>query len=101
MKKLLLVIFVVLVSFNAVAQAVKTQPTDSLSFCPNTVTNGKIYITSKTTLEKEVSVYNVLGKCVLQTTTYKEVNISKIPTGVYIIKIKEGDTVVIRKLTVR
>ena len=84
------------------AQDIKNQPNDVLGFYPNPVSNGKIYITSKTALEKEIVIFDVLGKKVMQTTTSnKELNISTIPPGVYIIKIKEGETTATRKLIVR
>jgi hypothetical protein len=82
----------------------KTQDTaiDGLSFYPNPVSNGKIYITSKSSLDKEVAIFDVLGKKVLQTViTSKELNIATIPSGVYIIKIREGEATATRKLIVR
>ena len=75
-----------------------------LNFYPNPVTNGKIYITSKNTTAKDVTIYDVLGKRVLQTTlnvNSKEVNIGALNSGVYIIKIKEGDATATRKLIVK
>ncbi|MDI9256437.1 MULTISPECIES: T9SS type A sorting domain-containing protein [Flavobacterium] len=85
----------------AMAQDVKQQG-ETLGFYPNPVTNGKIYITSKTAVDKEILIFDVLGKKVLQTTlSSKELNISSIPPGVYIIKITEGDTTATRKLIVR
>jgi hypothetical protein len=91
-----------LFSLVGLAQESKTQPNDALGFYPNPVSNGKIYITSKTTLEKEILIFDVLGKKVLQTTlTSKELNISTIPPGVYIIKISEGDATATRKLIIR
>jgi hypothetical protein len=73
-----------------------------LSFYPNPVNNGRIYITSKSTLDKEILIFDVLGKKVLQTTlTTKELNISNLSPGVYIIKIKEGDATATRKLIVK
>ncbi len=78
------------------------QPSEALGFYPNPVSNGKIYITSKTSLDKEISIFDVLGKKVLQTTiSSRELNIASIPPGVYIIKITEGETTATRKLIVR
>ncbi|QBZ97404.1 hypothetical protein GS03_00893 [Flavobacterium sangjuense] len=78
------------------------QPSESLGFYPNPVSNGKIYITSKTSLDKDISIFDVLGKKVLQTTvSSRELNIASIPPGVYIIKITEGETTATRKLIVR
>ena len=88
-------------SFVASAQEGKPQG-ESLGFYPNPVSNGKIYITSKTSLDKEVLIIDVLGKKVLQTTlSSRELNISSIPPGVYIIKITEAETTATRKLIVR
>ena len=78
------------------------QPIEFLGFYPNPVSSGKIYITSKTSLDKEISIFDVLGKKVLQTTiSSRELNIATIPPGVYIIKITEGDTTATRKLIIR
>jgi hypothetical protein len=77
---------------------------ENLNFYPNPVTNGKIYITSKNISSKEITIYDVLGKLVLQTTlntNSKEVNVSALNSGVYIIKIKEGDATATRKLIVK
>jgi hypothetical protein len=53
-------------------------------------------------LDKEIMIFDVLGKKVLQTTiSSRELNITSIPPGVYIIKITEGDTTATRKLIVR
>ena len=95
-------LFVCLFSFVVFAQESKTQANDGLGFYPNPVSNGKIYITSKTTLEKDIVIFDVLGKKVLQTSlTSKELNISTIPPGVYIIKISEGEATATRKLIIR
>lgn len=78
------------------------QPSEGFGFYPNPVSNGKIYITSKSSLDKEISIFDVLGKKVLQTTiSSRELNIASIPPGVYIIKITDGDTTATRKLIVR
>jgi hypothetical protein len=92
---------------NVVAQESKTasrvqDPIEGLSFYPNPVNTGKIYITSKTNEEKLVTIFDVLGKKVLQTTiTNKELNISILSPGVYIIKFEEGNASTTRKLIIR
>lgn len=94
-------LFFFLFSFVSLAQDGKQQG-ETLGFYPNPVTNGKIYITSKTTLAKEILIFDVLGKKVFQaSTSSKELNITTIPPGVYIIKITEGETTTTRKLIVR
>ena len=85
-------------------QQPKTQDTsiEGLSFYPNPVSNGKIYITSKYGGDKEVVIFDVLGKKVLQATlNTKELNIAGISPGVYIIKIREGDATATRKLIIK
>jgi hypothetical protein len=75
---------------------------EGLNLYPNPVTNGKVYITSKNDLEKEIIIFDVLGKKVLQTIiTTKELNISNLSPGVYIIKITEENATSSRKLIVR
>lgn len=78
------------------------QPFENLSIYPNPVTSGKLYINSKTTASKEVEIFDILGKKVFQATiTTKELNITALTTGVYIIKIKEGDFRATRKLVIK
>lgn len=73
-----------------------------LSIYPNPVSNGKIYITTKENLTKDIQIYDVLGKKVLSTSLFgKELNISKLTAGIYILKIKEGNNSATRKLVVR
>jgi Secretion system C-terminal sorting domain len=90
---------------DASAQEGKPRPQEStiegLSFYPNPVSNGKIYITSKSSSDKQVTIFDVLGKKVLTQLTSKELNVSSLSPGVYIIKIEEGDSSATRKLIVR
>jgi hypothetical protein len=61
-----------------------------------------IDITSKNMQSKDVEVYDVLGKKILQASiTGKELNIASLTPGVYIIKVKEGDASATRKLIVK
>lgn len=77
-------------------------PIEGLSFYPNPVSNGKIFITSKTSLDKDVVIYDVLGKAVIKASvTGKELSVAGLSPGVYIIKIQEGNNTATRKLIVR
>jgi hypothetical protein len=93
------------VSAQDTKQQAKSQETsliEGLSLFPNPVSNGKVYITSKNDLDKSIIIYNVLGKKALQTTiSSKELNVSDLLPGVYIIKINEGDATATRKLIVK
>lgn len=93
---------------DAVAQegksAARSQETtiEGLTFYPNPVTNGKIYISSKLNADKQITIFDVLGKKVLQTLlTSKELNVASLSPGVYLIKFEEGDATATRKLIVR
>ena len=83
-----IIIIVCLFSLGTYAQENRQQSViDGLSFYPNPVSTGKIYITSKSSMDKEVMIFDVLGKKVLQATiSSKELNIATLSPGVYIIK---------------
>ncbi len=102
---LLIFFFTVSVSAQEVKQQSKSQETsiiEGLSLYPNPVSNGKVYITSKNDLDKSIIIFDVLGKKTLQTTiSSKELNVSDLLPGVYIIKINEGEATATRKLIVR
>lgn len=96
-------------SLSLTAQEIKQQPRtqettsiEGLSLYPNPVSNGKVYITSKNDSDKEVIIFDILGKKVLQTMlSSRELNISNLSPGVYIIKINEDEATATRKLIVR
>jgi hypothetical protein len=74
---------------------------EGLTIYPNPTSSGKIFIGTKLSLDKKVEIFNVLGKKVLETySTSKEVNVSQLTAGVYIIKIKEGEATATRKLII-
>ncbi|KIA87208.1 T9SS type A sorting domain-containing protein [Flavobacterium sp. AED] len=102
---LLVFFFSVSLSAQENKQQPRTQETASiegLSLYPNPVSNGKVYITSKNDLDKEIIIFDVLGKKVLQTMlSSRELNVSNLTSGVYIIKINENDASATRKLIVR
>jgi hypothetical protein len=71
---------------------------------PNPVTNGRLSITSNSSDNKQVSIFNVLGKNVLNTIisgTKAEVNTSGISAGIYILKVVEGGKTATSKLIIR
>ena len=103
-------LFFILFSWSSQAQESKEgalnskqeQPLENLSLYPNPVGNGKVYITSKSSAPKDVEIFDVLGKRVMQTVlTTKELNIATLNPGVYIIKIKEGEQRATRKLIIK
>ncbi len=101
-------LFICLFSFGALAQESRSnaasgkEPIEGLNIYPNPAKADRIYITTaKPTLSKEIEIYDMLGKKIMQLTLNgKEVNISGLNRGVYIIKIKEGEASATRKLIV-
>ena len=101
---LLAFFFTVSVSAQDSKSTPKTQGTtiEGLSLYPNPVVNGKVYISSKSDLENDIIIFDVLGKKVPQAhLTSKELNIPDLTPGVYIIKISEQNNSATRKLIVR
>ena len=100
---------VFLFSLNSNAQAAKSQTNlsapsviEGLNLYPNPVSDGRVYITTKNDADKEIIIFDLLGKKVLQTKiSSKELNISNLAPGVYIIKINEQNASATRKLIVR
>jgi adenylate kinase family enzyme len=110
MKKLnyITFLFLLLIVSSANAQDVKQQSKiqesaiEGLSLYPNPVTNGRVYIATKNDSEKEIQIFDVLGKKVFQSQlNTRELNISSLSPGVYIIKIREEESTATRKLIIR
>lgn len=102
---LLAFFFTVSVSAQDSKQLPKTQDAtgiEGLSLYPNPVTSGRVYISSKNDLEKEIIVFDILGKKVLQThLASRELSVADLVPGVYIIKISEQNASSTRKLIIR
>lgn len=102
---LLVFFFSMSVSAQDTKQQTKLQESsviEGLNLYPNPVTNGKVYISTKNDLNKEIIIFDLLGKKVLQTViSSKELNVSNLNPGVYIIKINEENATASRKLIIR
>lgn len=69
---------------------------------PNPVSNGVLHIESNLNTERTISLFDVLGKQVLKTTTSNNtINIGNLNSGIYIIKISEGGKTATRKLVIK
>ncbi len=80
----------------------KTEGIEDLNIYPNPVSNGKITITTKQNLTKDIEIFDVLGKKVHSSSLFgNELNISKLTPGIYILKIKENTATATRKLVVK
>jgi len=75
---------------------------EGLSLYPNPVSGGRVNISTKNDADKEIIIFDLLGKKVLQThLSSRELNVSNLIPGVYIIKINELNATATRKLIVR
>jgi hypothetical protein len=103
------ILLVFFFSMSLSAQDTKQQPKlqetsviEGLNMYPNPVSNGKVYISTKNDSNKEIIIFDLLGKKVLQTLiSSKELNVSSLGPGVFIIKINEENATATRKLIVR
>jgi hypothetical protein len=72
-----------------------------LKVYPNPVSNGVLHIESNLNAERTVSLFDVLGKEVIKTTTSNStINIAHLNSGIYIVKITEGEKTATKKLIV-
>lgn len=73
-----------------------------LNVYPNPVKNGVFYITTDANAERTVTVFDVVGKQVLNTTTSESaINVANLNSGVYIVKITEEGKTATKKLVIR
>jgi hypothetical protein len=78
------------------------QTAKQFSLYPNPATKGFVNITSKTSGVKNISIYDVLGKLVLQSALFGDrLDISKLNSGVYIFKIEQGNNSATKKLVIK
>lgn len=80
------------------------QTIKNLTVYPNPISNSTtlLHINTKNSLTKSIEIYNVLGKKVFATMLDgKELNISKLSPGVYMLKITENNIAETRKLIVK
>ncbi|MDH7446009.1 T9SS type A sorting domain-containing protein [Aquimarina sp. 2201CG14-23] len=100
---ILIGVFVLSFSTGVQAQSSINEPKQDLQeevqVFPNPVSGDKLNITSKSGKSKTCRVFNVLGKTVLfKVITSTELDISSLPPGVYVLRIKIGDEAFMKKL---
>lgn len=73
-----------------------------LQLYPNPVTSGKVYISTQENQPKDILIYDVLGTQVLKTTIIrKELSLSGMPPGVYLLRVIENGKTATRKLVIK
>jgi hypothetical protein len=81
---------------------VKQNSIAGLSLFPNPVTNGTLNINSDANAVRTVTIFDILGKQVIKTTTSNSsINVSALNAGVYMVKVVEEGNTATRKLIIR
>ncbi|MFN3640176.1 MAG: T9SS type A sorting domain-containing protein [Flavobacterium sp.] len=89
-------------SSNDLTLSIRNNSIEGLKIYPNPVTDGILYISTPANADKSISVYDVLGKEVLTTTTsYEAVNVSGLMKGIYMVRITENSKTATLKLVIR
>lgn len=84
--------------------SVRTNIIEGFATYPNPITNHTFTLTSASSEEKSVTVFNLLGKKVLETRfsgTKSDINVSAINAGIYILKVTESGKTATKKLVIR
>ncbi|MFM7018556.1 T9SS type A sorting domain-containing protein [Flavobacterium sp.] len=73
-----------------------------LKVYPNPVSNGTLFIESDLNSDKNVAIFDVLGKQVFNATTSNNaINVSQLKTGIYMVRITEEGNTVTKKLVIK
>jgi len=90
-----------LADFQDVA-AVGENSIKGFAMYPNPVNNGVLTITTLQNAEKNIQIFNILGKQVLtKTITGETVNVANLNAGIYLIRVEEAENFTTRKLVIR
>jgi hypothetical protein len=89
-------------ALGGAALGLENNSISNLYIYPNPVSNGKLFISSSSNLEKEVVIYTTLGQQVLQDKTASEaINVSALSQGTYFVKITEAGLTTTKKLIIK
>jgi hypothetical protein len=83
---------------------VKNVSINGFATYPNPITDKRFTITSNSSDQKNITIFNVLGKKVFTTNfsaKNKEINVSNINSGIYILKVIENGKTATKKLVIR
>lgn len=102
MKQLYLAVLFMVCSIGFSQESQASADIEGFKLYPNPTINGKIFINTAANAPKTVHIFDVLGTQVFQATILgKEVNVSSLDKGVYILRVFEKDKVATRKLIIK
>lgn len=85
---------------NICTASVKENNIEGLNIFPNPA-NDVLNITSNSTADKNVQLFDLTGKKVLDVTTVSQVNVSTLKAGIYVAKINEAGKTATRKVIIK
>jgi Secretion system C-terminal sorting domain len=89
-------------TFNATVLGVKDNQIEGFSMYPNPTSTGFIDISSNNSAAMKVTVFDVLGKQVInQMLSNKRLDVSKLNTGVYIMRVSQDNASITKKLVIK
>ena len=103
MKQFYFVLFFLFISFSY-GQEVQNGggEIEGFKIYPNPVTNGTVYIQTALNAPKRILIFDVFGTQRLETTILrKELNVSNLVAGVYVLRVYEKNRVATRKLIIK
>lgn len=102
MKHFYVLLFLLAFNLGFGQQSPEKGDIEGFKMYPNPVTQGRVYIVTAENAPKKIRIFDVLGTPVLETTIMgKELNISELNAGIYLIQVYEKDKVATRKLIVK
>lgn len=87
---------------NTSALSKKHNEIEHFSMFPNPTSTGYVNFTTKSPYPLNIAIFDLLGKPIFkQTITNKNLNVSGLTTGVYLIKVSQRNSVSTRKLVIK
>jgi len=88
---------------NQTTLSVVKNQIEGFSLYPNPVSNGKLFMSSKSNVDKQLEIYSMMGKRVYgkNVNANETINVSKLNAGIYMVKIKEDEKISTRKLIIK
>ncbi len=88
---------------NQITLSINKNQIEGFSLYPNPVSNGKLFISSNSSINKQIEIYSMMGKHVYskKVKANEIIDVSKLVVGIYMIRIEEDDKIATRKLIIK
>ncbi len=89
-------------AFGTTLSIVKNQ-IEGFALYPNPISNGKLFMSSNSNVNKQLEIYSMMGKRVYSQNVngHETIDISKLNSGIYMIRVEEEDKIATRKLIIK